>query len=215
MSGTTPANKLYVQYGCGTFTPQGWLNFDCSPTLRLQLLLLLGAGFRSVSSVMFPPAVRYGDIVRGLPLTDGSATAVYCSHVLEHLSPDNFRTVLRNTFRILRPGGTFRMVLPDLRFMAAKHIGDQAPDAAPAFMRDTMLGVEKRPRGFADFLRARLRNSWHTWPWDYPSLAHKLAEAGSVNPRPATFNGSSAEMFRAVESESHWQDALGIEYYRS
>lgn len=24
---------LYVQYGCGTWVPEGWLNFDVSPTV--------------------------------------------------------------------------------------------------------------------------------------------------------------------------------------
>lgn len=107
------------------------------------------------------------------------------------------------------------MVLPDLRFMAAKYVSNQGPDAAPAFMQDTMLGVEKRPRGFAGFLRAWLGNSRHLWLWDYPSLAHELGEAGFVNPRPASFNDSSDGLFRAVESESRWQDALGIECHRS
>lgn len=208
---TTP---LYVQYGCGTCSPDGWVNFDCSPTLRLQRLPLLAPVFRTASSVTFPQAVRYGDIVRGLPVADGSATAVYCSHVLEHLSLHDFRIALVNTFRILRSEGTFRMVLPDLRFMATRYVEDDGPESAPTFMRETMLGVETRPRGFGGFLRSWLGNTRHLWMWDYASLSRELVSAGFTSPRPARFHDSTDEMFKAVENESRWRDALGIECRR-
>ncbi|HEX6859864.1 MAG TPA: hypothetical protein VF138_06660, partial [Caulobacteraceae bacterium] len=68
MAGTSP--KLYVQYGCGLSAPDGWLNFDASPTLRLQRLPLVGR-LLTRGRVRFPEAVRYGDITRGLPLADG------------------------------------------------------------------------------------------------------------------------------------------------
>ena len=204
----------YVQYGCGTCAPDGWTNFDCSPTLRLQRLPLVGSAFRASAAVVFPQSVRYGDIVRGLPLPDASANAVYCSHVLEHLSLLDLRTALRNTLQILRPHGTFRMVLPNLRFIAEQYVADAGPDAAPTFMRETMLGVERRPRGVNGLLRAWLGNTRHLWMWDYASLSSELIAAGFTSPRPAVFHDSSDQMFRAVESESRWRDALGIECRR-
>ena len=59
---------LYVQYGCGLSCPAGWLNFDASPTLRLQRLPAIGRLF--VNSVRFPDRVHYGDIRKGLPIAD-------------------------------------------------------------------------------------------------------------------------------------------------
>jgi predicted SAM-dependent methyltransferase len=64
--------------------------------------------------VVFPPNVRYGDIVKGLPVHAGSAAGVYASHVLEHLALDDLRTALRNTSAMLQAGGVFRLVVPDL-----------------------------------------------------------------------------------------------------
>ena len=95
---------VYVQYGCGNSCPQDWVNFDASPTLRLQRLPLVGALFRRGSTV-FPAGVRYGDIVKGLSLADDSVDGIYASHVLEHLSLADFARALRNTIRLLRPGG--------------------------------------------------------------------------------------------------------------
>ena len=43
---------------------------------------------------------EYGDIINGLPLPEKSCKAIYCSHFLEHLSLQDFRTALKNTFAI-------------------------------------------------------------------------------------------------------------------
>ena len=74
----------YIQYGCGLCAPKEWLNFDVSPTLRIQKTPVLGSLLKPVLNTTFPPNVKYGDIVRGLPVKDESAKAVYCSHTLEH-----------------------------------------------------------------------------------------------------------------------------------
>ena len=106
--------KLYVQYGCGLSAPKEWQNFDASPTLRLQRLPIFGALLKKQLNVVFPKEVRYGDIVKGLPLKENSCSGIYCSHVLEHLALKDFRTALINTYKILKPGGVFRCLVPDL-----------------------------------------------------------------------------------------------------
>jgi predicted SAM-dependent methyltransferase len=55
---------------------------------------------------------------------------VYCSYVLEHLSLQDFRTALKNTYAILNRNGVFRLVLPDLDFSIHKYINDTSPSAA-------------------------------------------------------------------------------------
>ena len=40
--------SLNVQYGCGLSDPEGWKNFDSSPTLRLQKLPLIGRFIKKV-----------------------------------------------------------------------------------------------------------------------------------------------------------------------
>ncbi|MCI5142460.1 MAG: methyltransferase type 11, partial [Candidatus Electrothrix sp. ATG1] len=32
--------KQFIHYGCGLSAPESWLNFDASPTLRLQRIPL-------------------------------------------------------------------------------------------------------------------------------------------------------------------------------
>src|SRR5688500_9781215 len=119
----------YVQYGCGLCAPEGWLNFDASPTLRIQRVPGLGLIGRKFGPV-FPPQVRYGAICRGLPVAEKSCDGVYCSHVLAHLSLEDCRAALKNTYRILRPGGTFRLVLPDLRVTVEEYLASDSAEAS-------------------------------------------------------------------------------------
>ena len=56
------SNTNYVQYGAAYCGPDQWLNFDVSPTLRLQRIPLIGP-LITRSRKTFPKTVKYGDIV--------------------------------------------------------------------------------------------------------------------------------------------------------
>lgn len=47
-----------------------------------------------------------------LPFDDNSVDFVYSSHTLEHLSLDGFFNVMREAYRVLRPGAQFKIVVP-------------------------------------------------------------------------------------------------------
>ncbi len=200
----------YVQYGCGLSAPPQWTNFDASPTLLIERLPLLAA-LTARRGRLFPPNVRFGDIVKGLPIPQGSCRAVYCSHVLEHLSLNDFRTALVNTRKVLRADGVFRLVVPDLRVAAERYLATREPTAAMQFMTETSLGCVERQRGVGGMLRTWLGNSQHLWMWDFDSLRPELERAGFRNVRGATFADSGDPMFGAVEEQSRWIDAVGVQ----
>src|SRR5688500_16626607 len=108
-------NNLYVQYGCGQHAPVSWLNYDVSPTLRLQKLPMVGQLMKFGGQALLSANVCYGDIRKLLPLPAESCRAIYCSHVLEHLALDDLQLALVNTYWHLEPGGIFRFVMPDLK----------------------------------------------------------------------------------------------------
>jgi len=146
----------------------------------------------------FPANVRFGDIVRGLPVETSSAEAAYASHVLEHLSLTDFEKALRETFRILKPGGVFRLIVPDLEVRARSYVAALdagRSDANDAFMRSTTLGVERRN------LLVDLGNARHLWMWDYPSMKAALERHGFVAVRRCALNDAADPMFLMVEQE--------------
>lgn len=199
----------YVQYGCGWSAPEGWRNFDSSPTLRFERLPLIGHIYTK-NDTRFPENVEYGDIVKGLPIPSESCKGVYSSHVLEHLALEDFRIALLNTLKILVPGGVFRLVVPDLEYSARRYVESLSNAAAFEFIRATHLGRESRPRGIKGLAATWLGNSHHLWMWDYTSIQLELAEAGFAGVRRATFGDSSDPMFRTVEKEDRWENCLGV-----
>jgi predicted SAM-dependent methyltransferase len=91
--------------------------------LRFERLPFIGRLYNK-NGLRFPENIEYGDIVKGLPILDNSCKAVYCSHVLEHLSLEDFIKALRSMYRILEAGGIFRLVLPDLEYFIKEYIGN-------------------------------------------------------------------------------------------
>lgn len=201
----------YVHYGCGLTAPDSWANYDASPTLRIQRIPALGPVLAR-KRVSFPRNVRYGDIVRGLPIARGTCTAIYCSHVLEHLALGDLRAALKNTFSYLKPGGTFRFVLPDLEAMLREYSASPKSQPALEFMEATLLGQRERPRGFGGFLQEWLGNHRHLWMWDYRSLEAELRAAGFATIRRAEFGDAADARFRDVEESGRWSGpVLGME----
>jgi len=93
--------KTYLNIGCGKHFHEAWTNIDL---------------------VSVSPSVRAYDLRKGLPYADNSYDAVYTSHVLEHLSPADARSSLREQFRVLKRGGIIRVVVPDLEGVVREYL---------------------------------------------------------------------------------------------
>lgn len=169
---------MNLHYGCGLCMAEGWYDCDGSPTLWLQRLPLIGPILRLFLKPVFPRKVRYGNIVRGLHLGPNLCDAIYCSHVLEHLSLEDCRAALRNTFISLRPGGVFRLVVPDFEQQVATYLSEPEPGSLTRFLTYTHLGRITRPKGIGGVARELFGNSHHLLMWDHKGLAAELAEVG-------------------------------------
>lgn len=203
-------NSEYVQYGCGWSAPNNWRNFDASLTLRFERIPIIGKLYTKNDS-RFPQNVEFGDIVRGLPVPDSSCKGVYCSHILEHLSLEDFKLALTNTHRILKRNGCFRLVLPDLEHSIKEYVNDSSAEAALAFLKETRLGKEKKGSGLKEFVQEWLGNSQHLWMWDYKSIAQELKNTGFINMRRAEYDDATDVAFRDVEDRERWENCLGVE----
>lgn len=205
----------YVQYGCGWSAPKEWTNFDSSLTLQWERIPLLGRYTKN--SHRFPPNVRPGDIVRGLPIPEDSCQGIYACHVLEHLTLEDFRKALQNTHALLRRGGIFRLVLPDLESSAREYLmrlGRGDPSANAFFLRETTLGCEQRERGLIGLVRRLLNTSTHLWMWDEIALTQALQEQGFVRIRRCSFGDCEDSMFSLVEERGRFENAVAMEARR-
>jgi len=203
----------YVQYGCGGSAVERWRNFDASPTLRFERIPIIGRLYTR-NNYRFSDLVEYGDIVKGLPIPSDSCAGVYCSHVLEHLALEDFRLALTNTRKLLKPGASFRLVVPDLEIMVKDYIVNRNDDAAIEFIKESYLGLVTRERGLKGFLVVWLGNSRHLWMWDFKSLRQELQNAGFESIRRASYGDSEDQQFNLVEDEGRWERCLGVECKR-
>ncbi len=203
---------MKIHYGCSVFAPEGWENFDSSPVVTLQRLPVIGRVFEKgpFHHYIYPKNVRRGNISKGLPVKNSSARLVYCSHVLEHLSLEEFQLSIRNTYKMLKPNGVFRFVLPDLAFCIEQYQNNPSDSRAIQLMESTLLGIKKKPRGL-NLLRECFGGISHLWMWDYPGIENELKSAGFSSIRKAHFSDSEFKEFNELENEERWENALGVE----
>jgi hypothetical protein len=200
----------YVQFGCGRSGPKEWKNFDASPTLYFERIPLIGRLYTK-NDTRFSKTVEYGDIVSGLPIENKTCDVIYCSHVLEHLSLENFRIALINSCSYLKSGGTFRLVLPDLEFSINRYNNDKSSSASLVFLRETLLGREVSPQGIRGFIVNYLGHSEHLWMWDYKSIRKELENVGFSNIRRCYYGDSKDKMIDKVEVKNRFENCLGVE----
>ena len=79
------------------------------------------------------------------------------------------------------------------------------------FMNNTLLGLSHRPRGLKGLLVSIYGNSHHLWMWDHESLMKELSDAGFISIRRCKFNDSEEGVFKSVETEGRFHDALALE----
>ena len=100
--------------------------------------LNLGCGYRShpqwtnVNFVATGKKVIAHDLSKNIPFADNTFDLVYHSHVLEHFSQAVAVNFIEECYRVLRPGGIVRVVVPDLEQIARLYLKslDRAADSA-------------------------------------------------------------------------------------
>ena len=97
---------------------------DNSPNARLSkyprlrwLLWKLGVLSDEHYSVSWLKSILIHDLRKKLPFPDRSVDYVYTSHVLEHLAAADAPKLIEEVFRVLKPGGMVRLVVPDLAYV--------------------------------------------------------------------------------------------------
>jgi predicted SAM-dependent methyltransferase len=97
----TADGQIFLNLGCGGRSHAEWNNLD-----------FVAAG----------PAVVQHDILSGLPYEAERIDAVYSAHFIEHLSPQEARAVLAESFRVLKKKGVLRVLLPDTEYNARLYV---------------------------------------------------------------------------------------------
>jgi SAM-dependent methyltransferase len=100
----TITEPLRLHIGCGDKPLPGWINID---------------------RVARAPGVTTDIDPAALPYPDGSVAAVLAEHVFEHFDFAEEGAVWRELARVLRPGGTLLIEVPDFEWVCATFLAAQ------------------------------------------------------------------------------------------
>ena len=113
-----------MHLGASNCSISGWLNTDITPHIWVAKVPFAAAilkVFGLVTAERYEQHrrgcfkdLKYMDLTKPLPLSDESVSAVFSSHVFEHLFFDEVDRLVREIRRVLVPGGVCRVVVPDL-----------------------------------------------------------------------------------------------------
>jgi predicted SAM-dependent methyltransferase len=93
----------FLNIGCGTTFHSAWTNIDLTS---------------------YSPEVIAHDIRIGLPFAENTFEACYSSHVLEHMNTEGARRLVGECYRVLKPKGIARIVVPDLEGIATRYLAN-------------------------------------------------------------------------------------------
>lgn len=201
-----------MQFGCGGSNPPDFVNFDASINLYLQRNFLTRLFWKH--AITYPDTIYYGDIVKGLPIQNNSMKGIYSSHVLEHLSYNDCKRALDNTFRYLKPGGIFRCILPNLELLVNAYLDDKKKneaDASVRFMEYSFLGYKEKPKTFIELLRWYYTTDNHYWMWDNESLTKQLIATGFSDVYVSEYGKSADPVFIQAEDSTRFYGAIVLE----
>jgi len=225
----------------------GWVNIDADPLMMFRFALkalnpLLRRGLLPFAPTTFddylrsplPPGFLFWDIGRKpLPFPDGSASAVFTSHALEHFPRFVARRIAADVRRVLTGGGVFRVVVPDLELLARRYLAglDRGGGAA---QRVAVASLSARDVNY-EFYRGRARYhiepetrfdrfdleaiyasvfkvQGHMYLYDGADLTSLLREAGFARIERRTFReGDCPDL---VELDTRPEESLFVEAYR-
>ncbi len=156
-------DNLKINVGHGPFRHEGWLNIDCRLSVKKTDIVC--------------------DLRRRWPLPAASAKYIFSEHVFEHFAyPDEIGHVLKECYRILRPGGVLRVIVPD----AERYLHAYANDDED-FVRQ--IGGESVSK--ISLVNTMMReNGFHRYAYDYQELEQVLKRAGFNRVSPSSLRAS-------------------------
>jgi len=170
-----------LQVGAGGMNLKGWLNTDIEPQPG-EVFLDAGAPF---------------------PFPDKSFKYVYAEQVIEHLTYEQAQVFVRESVRVLEPGGRIRLATPDLLLLIALFNADKTP------IQKQVLAFQVEQNRLPTTVLPetawfnRINHAWgHQFLYDPQSLRTTLEAGGFKSVTPVKLGESDAPDLQNIEM--HW-----------
>lgn len=173
-----------------------WENIDILP-LRQQI----------------PPEIKFRqwDLRRGIPYPDNSVDLIRCSHLIEHLTLEEAKNLLKEVHRTLKPGGIVRISTPDAKIIV-RHYQNQDMSffnaiQPPEYVQAPTEGERLSLILFSgDYQRRAI--------YDYDMLRSFLDQAGFSKIQQVSPGFSQSEIMKSDTQDQHVEVSLIVECIR-
>ena len=164
-------DQAWLHLGCGRRPLRGWINIDIIP-------------YSPGPDVLW-------DLRRPLALSANSIDLIYSEDLIEHLEFAESRQLLRESYRVLRPGGIMRLLTPNLRSFTEDYV-KRSPELFAYY------SAKYGTASFAEMLNHALRSWGHRFIYDDELLTRELSTIGFSLERQ-TFNQSNNRVLRGLD----------------
>jgi SAM-dependent methyltransferase len=158
--------------------------------------------------------VRLDLTTTALPFAQGSVEIIFTSHTLEHIPPASLGFVLDEFARVLAPGGTLRIGVPDIALATRAYVeNDRAffeKSEVTPFDRDAPIGGLL----MSWFYSTSKVGHGHVHCFDEAYMRCWLERHGFARVRRCSYRGSAVEELRSTDFDRHPTDTLFIEAAR-
>jgi len=206
-----------INLGCGLNAPSGWVNIDASYTARLSKWNGLYKAICKIgrkTPIAWPNNIKSADVRKGLSFEDGSIEAIFSSHMIEHMSFDEGKYVIKECHRCLRDGGVLKIITPDLFQMAQRYIDSRtvSPEAKHSSEFLESLGISQISyKGIRKLIHEMLSHRSHKYMYDESSLRELLEKTGFKNIQRVSYGESQISDIAAVEEEHRYEMSICLE----
>lgn len=173
---STKCRKLHL--GCGGNLLPGWLNSDILD-IRNGMIFI--------------------DVRDKLPFGNDTFDFVYSEHLLEHLTYEEGKRMLKECFRVVNTGGVLRLSTPDLSFLIDFYlIESQENREYLRWATDTYLATTTHSKALV--INYYIKGWGHKCIYDFELLRDTCREAGFRHVRRVEVGKSDLVELRGVET---------------
>jgi predicted SAM-dependent methyltransferase len=141
------------------------------------------------------------DATKTFPMRDNSFDFVFSEHMIEHITYSSGRNMIRECFRVLKPGGVVRITTPSLGFLLRIMSPDRSEFEQRYLEWAIINGVPEAPIASNAFFLNHFMRAWgHTFIYDRDTLRLVLTRAGFLNVKECAIGSSEHEALTGLEN---------------
>jgi SAM-dependent methyltransferase len=204
---------MKLNLGCGSQTPEGWINVDYAVGAKLAkvpLVHIINKKLR-LFNLDWNKGVFIHDLRKPFPWRDETIDIVYSSHTLEHFTRNEGLRFLNECHRVLKGNGIIRIVIPDLLYIVSEYRSGNI--RADSFVEKLGVLSCNGPNPIKNRL-APLIHFPHKCMYDTPTLISILREIGFNAVSRRSFDSDIPDI-EDVELKSRTENAVIAEGRKS